>query len=225
MNFKKNILIIAPHPDDEVLGCGGIINKINSIGGNVSILTICNHLPPLYKISDANKTINEMKKIHKFLGVKKSINFKFPACLLYKEAQYKLNNKINAAIKKIMPNYVFLPFPDRHQDHKIVFESAMVSTRPKNDMLFIEGIFAYEVLSETYWNASYIEPNFNPDLFINISKEINKKLQSIKKYKSQITAKDKARSIEAVESLAKFRGSQNGYDYAEAFKIIRLRLD
>ena len=92
-------------------------------------------------------------------------------------------------------------------------------------MLFIEGIFAYEVLSETYWNASYIEPNFNPDVFINISKEINKKLQSIKKYKSQITAKDKARSIEAVESLAKFRGSQNAYDYAEAFKVIRLRLD
>ena len=171
MDFSKNFLFIAPHPDDEVLGCGGLIKKINLMKGSSTVITVCNHMPPLYKKTDSIKTINEMKIVHKFLGVSKSFNLKYPACLLYKEPQYKINNNILNIIKKIKPHYIFLPFPDRHQDHRITFECSMVATRPKKDLLFIESVYSYEVLSETYWNASYFEPSFQPDVFINIDKQ------------------------------------------------------
>ena len=100
----------------------------------------------------------------------------------------------------------------------------MVATRPKKDLLFIESVYYYEVLSETYWNASYFEPSFQPDVFINIDKQIKIKLKALKKYKSQISSKNYERAPESIEALAKFRGSQNGYKFAEAFKLIRMRL-
>ena len=148
MIFSKKFLIIAPHPDDEILGCGGLISKIKANKGKVTVLTVCNHLPPLYKEKDSKKTINEMKKAHALLKVDQSINLMYPACLLHREDQYKINNQIFDIVKKNKPDYVFLPFPDRHQDHKITFECSMVATRPKKNLSFVKGIFAYEVIIE-----------------------------------------------------------------------------
>tara|TARA_Y100000588_G_C14052598_1_gene837911 strand:+ start:230 stop:907 length:678 start_codon:yes stop_codon:yes gene_type:complete len=224
MNFSKNFLIIAPHPDDEILGCGGLISKINANKGYVTILTVCNHLPPLYKMKQSVKTLKEMAKAHKFLGVNKSINLKYPACLLFKQPQYKINNLILEIILKHKPEYIFIPFPDRHQDHKIVFESAMVASRPKSNLSFINSIFSYEVVSETFWNATYIEPNFQPDTFINIEKEINKKIKALNIFKSQVNQDTYERSLDAIKALSILRGSQNGFKYAESFKLIRSRI-
>lgn len=225
MIFSKKFLIIAPHPDDEILGCGGLISKIKSNKGNVSILTVCNHMPPLYSEKDSIKTLNEMKKVHKFLKIDKSINLKYPACMLHKEDQYIINNLILNVIKKQKPNYVFIPFPDRHLDHKIVYESSMVATRPKFDMSFIKSVYTYEVLSETFWNSGYIEANFIPDTFVDIKKHLRNKIKSLKFFKSQVNSKYFERSVEAVNALSLVRGSQNGYTNAEAFKLIRSRID
>ena len=225
MDLSKKYLIIAPHPDDEILGCGGTINKIIKNKGQVAILTICNHMPPLYKKKDGIKTLEEMKKVHNLLGIKRSTNLKFPACLLFKEPQYQLNNLILKELSSFKPDYVFIPFPDRHQDHKITFECSMVATRPKQNLSFVKGIFAYEVISETHWNSNYIEPNFQPDFHIDISNDLKMKLKCLSLYKSQISNKVPERSKEAIESLAKFRGSQNGFKAAESYKLIRFRLD
>ena len=225
MNLSKNFLIIAPHPDDEILGCGGLISKVKANKGKVSIITVCNHLPPLYSETDSKKTIEEMKKVHKVLKINKSFNLMYPACLLHKEDQYKINNVIFNIIIKIKPDYVFIPFPDRHQDHKLVFESSLVATRPKSNALFIKSLYAYEVISETFWNAGYVEANFIPDTFVDIKKHIKSKIRSLKIFKSQINKKLIERSTEAIEALSILRGSQNGYKNAEAFKLIRSRID
>ena len=128
-------------------------------------------------------------------------------------------------IKKQKPNYVFIPFPDRHLDHKIVYESSMVATRPKFDMSFIKSVYTYEVLSETFWNSGYIEANFIPDTFVDIKKHLRNKIKSLKFFKSQVNSKYFERSVEAVNALSLVRGSQNGYTNAEAFKLIRSRID
>ena len=221
MDFSKKFLIIAPHPDDEILGCGGLISKVKFNKGDVTVLTVCNHMPPLYNENDSKKTINEMKQAHKKLKVDNSYNLMVPACLLQKEDQYKINNSILKIIKKCKPNYIFIPFPDRHQDHRLVFESSMVATRPKHNVKFIKSIYAYEVVSETFWNAAYIEANFIPDTYINIDKHIKDKINTLKIFKSQINKLLPERSIEAISALSLFRGSQNGLKYAEAFKLIR----
>ena len=76
-------------------------------------------------------------------------------------------------------------------------------------------------MSETHWNVPGVEPSFNPDFFIDITETINKKVEALSKYVSQIDG-NSSRSIDAIRALAKFRGSQNGWDFAEAFKLVRM---
>ena len=86
----------------------------------------------------------------------------------------------------------------------------------------IEIIAAYETLSETHWNAPFIESNFTPNMVVNIEQEIEKKLDALRCYKSQIEEASGPRSIKAVKALAEFRGTQSGFNYGEAFYVIRI---
>ena len=220
--MKKKVLVISPHPDDETLGAGGSIAKLISEGHHVFILTVSGHLPPLYDKEDYNKTINEAYKAYDILGVTDSKFLEIPATMIDEVPIHELNNKISLVINEFKPNIVFCPFPDRHIDHRLIFESTLVATRPVNDGKNIELVAAYETLSETHWNAPYIEPNFVPNLVVDISMHINKKIEAVNCYKSQITQDEGPRSIKSIKSLATFRGTQSGFDYGEAFYIIRM---
>ena len=219
MNFFKKTLIIAPHLDDETLAVGGTIKKLADNKNDVYVLIIGGHLPPLYLEKDYLKTKSESVQALKLLNVKKTFYLDMPATEFHKDYYQSINSQIEKLINKIKPNTVFIPYPDRHIDHRTIFDCAMVNTRPKG-IYYPKIILAYETLSETHWNASGIEPNFNPDFFIDISKTINIKIKALKRYISQIKG-NPSRSVSAIRALAKFRGSQNGCDYAEAFKLIR----
>ena len=97
----------------------------------------------------------------------------------------------------------------------------MVASRPVGYGKKINTLAAYETLSETHWNAPYVEPNFNHNIVVDISDQIETKLDALRLYKSQIDESEGPRSIEAVRALAKFRGSQAGFSYGEAFYLIR----
>lgn len=217
---NKNILIIAPHPDDETISMGGSINRFIKEKFNVHILIISGHLPPLYSENDFNITVKEAKKAFKILGVTSYRFLKIPATYVKDFETSKLNSLIFSEIQKLKPDTVFIPFPDRHIDHRIIFDSSVVSVRP-NGKFFPKKVLSYETLSETHWNVPGVEPSFNPDYFIDISKNIKNKLSALSSYKSQIK-NNSTRSLDAVKSLAIFRGSQNGCKYAEAFKVIRI---
>ena len=218
----KRVLVISPHPDDETIALGGSIAKLISQGHEVYILTVAGHLPPLYKRKDYDTTVKEAYKAYDILGVSQSKFLEIPATMIDVEPIHKLNNKISSVINEFKPKIVFCPFPDRHIDHRLIFESTLVGTRPVKDGKNIELVAAYETLSETHWNAPYIEPNFVPNLVIDISMHINKKIEALKCYKSQITLDEGPRSIKSIKSLATFRGTQSGFDYGEAFYIIRM---
>ena len=115
---------------------------------------------------------------------------------------------------------VFIPYPDRHIDHRVIFDASVVACRPVGDS-FPKIVYSYETLSETHWNVPGIEPQFCPEVFVDISDFIERKIQALNAYKSQLINVD-SRSVEACKSLARFRGSQNGCKYAEAFKVIRM---
>ena len=155
----------------------------------------------------------------KALGVKKVYYFDIPALEFHKNYYHKINSKINDLMNSLNPTAVFIPFPDRHIDHRTMFDCAMVNTRP-NRKNHPKIVLSYETLSETHWNAPYIEPNLNPDFFVNIDNTINDKIKALNYYKSQIK-NNQSRSTEAVKALARFRGSQNGCKFAEGFKLIR----
>ena len=212
-------LVIAPHLDDETIALGGTIKKITTSKLDIHVLIVGGHLPPLYKKEDYIITKKESYKALRKLGVKNYYYLDLPATEFHKEHYQTMNSKMNKIIKKVNPKTVFIPFPDRHIDHRTVFDCAMVNTRP-NKKKYPNYVLSYETLSETHWNAPYIEPNFVPDFFVNINKTIDTKLKALKCYKSQIKG-NSSRSLLSVKALAKFRGSQNGCEYAEAFKLIR----
>jgi N-acetylglucosamine malate deacetylase 1 len=222
MNTKKRILVVAPHPDDESLGAGGLIAKYSAKGDEVFVLTVSGHLPPLYSREEYDKTISEAHLAFSILGVSKSESLEIPATMIGNQPLHDFNSKIIKIVNDFKPHMVLCPYPDRHIDHRLVFESTMVATRPIGVGRNIEIIAAYETLSETHWNAPHIEPNFTPNWVVDISDYLDIKLEALKCYKSQISEFSGPRSIEAVEALAKFRGSQVGFGYGEGFHIIRM---
>jgi LmbE family N-acetylglucosaminyl deacetylase len=219
---KKRILVVSPHPDDETLGVGGTIAKYSREGHDVYVLTISGHLPPLYKREDYEVTLKEAKDAFKILGVVKSEFLELPATMIANVPIHKLNDNIMKILNDFDPQIVLCPYPDRHIDHRLVFDSVMVATRPVGAGRNIEILAAYETLSETHWNAPHIEANFTPNWVVDITDSIDKKLQALKCYKSQISDFPGPRSIEAVEALAKFRGTQAGFSYGEGMHIIRM---
>ena len=219
-NLFKKIVIISPHPDDETLGVGGSIKKFSKFNSEISVLIISGHLPPLYDKKDFDKTKKEAEIAFKILGISDYQFLEIPATYLHKQELSTLYGKISDYIKNKKPDLVFLPFPDRHIDHRVVFDGGIVACRPKNKD-FPKTVLLYETLSETHWNVAGVEPSFNPDFFINVTDEIKFKIKALQKYKSQIYD-NPSRSAEAIKALAKFLGSQNGCEYAEAFKVVRI---
>ena len=222
MDNKKRILVVAPHPDDETLGVGGTIAKFAGRGNEVFVLIVSGHLPPLYNRDDYEKTVSEAYSAFSILGVSNSEFLEIPATMIGDQPLHEVNGRISKIVNNFNPHIVFSPYPDRHVDHRLVFDSVMVATRPVGIGRDIEIVATYETLSETHWNAPNIEPNFTPNWVVDISDHINEKLSALKCYESQISDFPGARSIEAVEALAKFRGTQAGFGYGEGFHIVRM---
>ena len=218
----KRVMVIAPHPDDETLGVGGTIAKYSAQCAEVFVLIVSGHLPPLYSREDYNKTVFEAKSAFELLDVAQSEFLEIPATMIDDQPRHEVNEEISRVVNDFDPNIVFCPYPDRHVDHRLVFDSVMVATRPVGVGRNIEIVATYETLSETHWNAPHIEPNFTPNWVVDISNHIEKKLDALRCYKSQISDFPGPRSIEAVEALAKFRGTQAGFGYGEGFHIVRM---
>ena len=219
---KKHLLVIAPHPDDEILGVGGTMAKYAQNGYSVTVLTVSGHRPPLYTEEAYRQTVNEAKAAHHLIGVERSIFLDIPATMVDDVKTHELNGRITAVVQQVRPNIVMVPYPDRHVDHRIVFDSAMVAARPIEAGGKIEIVAAYETLSETHWNAPHIEPNFTPNWVSNITDFIELKLKAWACFKSQILPFPGARSVEALRALALFRGTQAGFAFGEGFHIIRM---
>ena len=222
MKNKKRVLVVAPHPDDETLGVGGTIAKYSAQGDEVFVLMVSGHLPPIYSRKAYEETVSEAYSAFSVLGVKESEFLEIPATMIGDQPLHEVNGRISKVVNDFNPHIVLCPYPDRHIDHRLVFDSVMVATRPVGVGKDIKIVAAYETLSETHWNAPHIEPNFTPNWVVDISDHISKKLDALECYKSQISEFPGPRSIEAVEALAKFRGTQAGFGYGEGLHIVRM---
>jgi LmbE family N-acetylglucosaminyl deacetylase len=220
----KKILIVAPHADDEVLGCGGIIAKYCSNGDSVYVAIMTNaHIgdPQLFSEESINIVREEAKKAHKILGVKETFFYDFPAPRLDATPAYLISNELNKLFHKLEIATLYLPHRgDIHKDHTVIFQAALVAARPINNCS-IKTILTYETLSETEWAAPFGSDVFIPNVFEEINGFLAKKIEAISCYKSQIKEFPHSRSIESIENLAKYRGVTIGTEYAESFCLIR----
>lgn len=219
ISTPKRMTVIAPHPDDETLGVGATIARFAAMGVEVSVLFVSGHLPPLYRPEAFETTKQEADAAMKLLGVSRWEYLRIPATKVHETPVAELNGKIVAFLRAGNPEVVFLPFPDRHIDHRVIFDAAIVACRPVHAAA-PRLVLAYETLSETHWNVPGIEPVFGPELFVDTTQFMDRKEAALACYASQL-ANAPSRSIDACVALARFRGSQNGCRYAEAFKVIR----
>lgn len=216
-----NVLVIAPHPDDEVLGCGGIIAKNIAQGNDVYVCVITRTQEPIFPADFDEKNKADCMNAHKVLGVKKTYFLDFPAAMLESVPRHELNSKIAKTIKEIGPEEVYIPHRgDMHIDHKMVVDACMVGLRPRFDYT-VKRIYAYETLSETEWDIPNTTNAFIPNVYVDITEYMDIKIKAMQEYKNQLSDFPNPRSIEAIKALAMLRGSTISRNYAEAFMLIR----
>jgi len=219
-----NILVVAPHPDDEVLGCGGIIAKNVAQKHNVFVAIMTNgHIgaPELYSQDNVRTVRQEAKQAHDILGVKETFFYDFPAPRLETTPSYQISRELNSLYKNLSIDTIYLPHRgDIHKDHGVIFYAGLVAARPI-DNCSVKTIYTYETLSETEWAAPFASDAFIPNVFEEITDYLSLKLNAIKSFNSQLKSFPHPRSIESIESLARNRGVVVGYPFAEAFALIR----
>lgn len=217
----SKVLVFAPHPDDEILGCGGTMIKHIEAGDEVYVCIATKGCMPLFSTESVNKTRSEALECHKSIGVKKTFFLDFPAAMMEKAERYEMNGKILDVIKEVQPDIVLIPhWGDMQKDHQMVADACMVALRPKYEPK-VKSIFSYETMSETAWNAPNVQNEFIPNVFVDISDVLNKKIKALSVFKSQLNEFPDARSLESVEALAKYRGALMHFKAAEAFMLIR----
>ncbi len=220
--MEKNILIVAPHPDDEVLGCGGTMKKMALRNNKVFVLITSRGKKELYSEERISNVRQEALAAHKVLGVKKTMFLDFPAPELDLISISELSSAIKNVILEIKPYIIFLPHHgDIHKDHTAVCDAGLVAARPLMG-LSVKEIYSYETLSETEWAPPYPSDAFIPDLFRNITDVFTSKIEAMKCYRSQLREFPNPRSLKAIEALANLRGSTVGFTYAESFKTLRI---
>jgi len=222
----NNILVIAPHADDEVLGCGGTIYKhhLNKDNVYVAIMTDASKgAPEIFSNQDIIKIRKEALKAHKILGVTETIFFDFPAPKLNQYPIYKIAEKIRLLIKKLKIDIIYIPHRgDLHKDHEAIYDASLVAAKPLPAQS-VKKIFVYETLSETDWSDTVSSNVFVPRYFNVIKKSVlNKKIAAMKCFESQLKNPPNSRSLENLKNLSSVRGSTIGSNYAESFDIVRI---
>lgn len=219
----NRVVVIAPHADDEIIGCGATISKHIQNGDEVIVIIVTNAsvgAPELYTAEQIKSTRSEALSAHNFLGIKETIFLEYPAPALNAYPEYKISLKIAKIFEKIKPSYLYLPHPgDIHQDHKAVYRSSLVAARPQGEHK-ISKILCYETLSETEWTPMHEKP-FVPNYFVNVSDVFVNKIRAMKFFGSQLKKFPHSRSLEAFEALASYRGATIGVEKAEAFILER----
>ncbi len=224
----KNILIIAAHPDDEILGCGGTILKNVKLRNRVNVLYISDGVGGRYENKSNKKRISDIiNRKNMAIKASKLAKFKIVDFLglenleLNKYKHNYINNKIFDVLKSIKPDTIYTNHPgDNNIDHRITFESTFTACRP-NNYFKIKEFYTFEILSSTDW-ASPSNIQFLPKKFVDITSFYKKKRTLLNFYKKELREHPHPRSIKNIDALETYRGGICGVKKAEAFDIIKI---
>lgn len=220
---NKNILIIAAHPDDEVLGCGGTIAKL-SVNNKISVLILGEGITSrnLENSAVAIKILRENAiKAQKILGIERSYFESFPDNSFDKVSILQIIKKTEEYIKKIIPDIILTHHhSDLNIDHRLTFQAVLTCCRPQPNFRHPD-IYSFEIPSSTDWQILTGETVFKPNIFIDISSTIDQKLKALEHYESEMKVYPHSRSLEGIKIMAQDWGRKVGREFVEAFELIR----
>ena len=222
----KKVLVIAAHPDDEILGCGGTIFNHTNVGDEVFVLIMSQGIDSRDKVKNSLEKKNKLNKAaikaNKNLGVKKIFFEKLPDNSMDKFNRLKVIKIIERYIHKIKPKIVYTHHVgDVNVDHQVLHHSVVTACRPIPNHP-VKELYFFEVSSSTEWQTPSSGNFFQPNAFFDITNSISCKLKSLEIYEMEMKEWPHPRSIDAVHNLSKYRGSSIGVNNAEAFIIGRL---
>lgn len=220
MNFDKT-LVIAAHPDDEVLGCGGLIARQAAAGCPVDVLVITDGTSTQYpgNIDMHQRRTEQLTKACEILGSGSITHWDFPDMRLTENHHLTLNERLSHYIREGEYRQILCHHPfDINLDHRVIFDSVMVATRPIPESS-LEGVWSYFTNSSTEWNFSFSGARFIPTVYVDISDFLERKLKALGQYIDEVRDFPHPRSFEAVRSRAMTFGSEVGFHAAEAFHL------
>ena len=216
-------IVIAPHPDDEVLGAGGTLLRRKAEGGTLAWLIVTGISEQAdWSTEKVNQRAKEIQSVAQLFGFDEVHNFALPAAQLDQVPRGDLIDRISNVFKTFQPDEVFLPHPsDVHSEHRVVHE-AVVSCTKWFRHPYVKRVLTYEILSETDFG---LMPGltFRPNFFVNIEGYLEEKLRAMKIYDSELGVHPFPRSLDSIRALATTRGATAGYKAAEAFELLRER--
>ena len=218
----KNILVIAPHPDDETLGCGGTLLRHIDEGNKVYWLLGTTIKEGQGFSSDrVNSRQKEIKKVSEMYGFAGYKQLDFNTTELDQVPRNILVQQISEYVNEVKPNTIYLPYRnDVHSDHAQIFDASVACTKSFR-YPFVRKVCVYETLSETEFGMRTDDPGFKPNMWIDISAYIERKIEIMKIFKSEIGDHPFPRSIENIKALSNLRGSFVSCTNAEAFMILK----
>ena len=223
-----NILVIAAHPDDEVLGCGGTIARHSASGDRVDILILGEGMMSRADTRDDTQYRERLadlrensRKACSILGASEVVHYDFPDNRMDSVDLLDIIRTVEGCIEQFRPEVIYTHhIGDLNIDHAIVAKAVISATRPLPNSLIPE-VYAFEVLSSTEWSFGSGVDSFRPNYFIGIDDYLDKKVEAISIYQSETNPFPHPRSAEAIKTLAQRRGSQSGLKAAEAFMLLR----
>jgi len=228
----KTILIVAAHPDDEVLGCGGVASRFSENGDLIHVLILGEGITSRksernlqFDNTELNRLKSEAKEASAIIGAKSITILNFPDNRFDSVDLLDIVKTIEKKIDEINPQTIFTHHAhDLNIDHQITFQAVITACRPMKNSC-IREVYSFEIPSSTEWQSQTKDCAFLPTQYIEINKKhLERKITAMQRYTSEIREYPHPRSIKALKLLAEWRGVNIGANYAEAFEAIR-RID
>ena len=221
--MSTKIAVIAPHPDDETLGVGGTLLRRKAEGATIAWIIVTKiSIESGWSEEQVKKRDDEINHIRNLYDFDEVYTLNFQATQLDVIPMSDIVKALSGVFKSFSPEEVFVPHPaDVHTDHRVVFNAVSACTKwfryPS-----VKRVLAYETLSETDFGLG-TDQAFRPNVFVDISNFVSKKLEAMDTYVSEVGDFPFPRSNEAIRALAILRGCASGYKAAEAFELLRER--
>ena len=221
-----NILIIAAHPDDEVLGCGGAIARYSGEGHQIHVAILGEGVTSRYASRDRADSglVDELhghsQRVAELLGAKELHTFSLPDNRFDTVPLIDVVKLVEGLVEQLQPEMVFTQHGgDLNVDHAVVFRATLTAVRPLANRP-VKHLYAYEVASSTEWAFQQFSPAFQPTLFLDIGQTLDLKIKAMQIYEREIRTFPHPRSPEALRATARRWGSVVGLQAAEAFQCI-----
>lgn len=222
MSELVNVLVVAPHPDDETLGCGGTLLKHKSLGHRINWLIVTGMSEKYgYAGEIVARRAEEIERVTEKYGFDSVVELALPPAMLDTVGMGRIIGDLSNVVGTLRPDTVYTVYRnDAHTDHQVVFDAVMAATKSFR-YPFVKEVLAYETISETDFGYKPEDGGFKPNVFVDIAEHLPMKLEILDIFESEMGEFPFPRSGEAVSALSKVRGVQCGALAAEAFMLIK----